>query len=705
MKKISVIIPIYNTEEFLPECLESVLNQTYKNLELILINDFSTDQSNSVLKEFYNNDNRIKIYTFIERKGVGAARNFGMRQATGEYLYFLDSDDYLEKSTLQQLLESIDGHSIIAGKRIVIRRKEDICFPENNIQQIESRNSLEHFRDTSVIHHLISTDFIKSNHLSFSEDVDCYSELLLIIPILNLLDDIPFLSNCLYYKRLRNDPISNPSIMQLGTEKRLVDLLKSFDAYRDIYKGNEKIEEYLDIQFLNFYLRNVVMLFSEKNNIQAYFDRLSSSVRKVLPHMLKNINIVVRHELKLLAKGKQAKYTKLMSLHHFARNFKHAIKGRTKMYNQLYRSLFLRLPMKEKTIVFESFLGKNYSDSPKYIYEYMKSENLDFKYIWIFNQKGRNIPGNPKQIKRFSLAYYYYLATSKYWVSNSRMPLHLKKRPGNIYLQTWHGTPLKKLVFDMNDIYSANPNYKKDFYEQSRRWDYLLSPNQYSSEVFRSAFKYEKTMLEYGYPRNDILYHSDREINANRIKQKLNIPLDKKVILYAPTWRDDEFYEPGKYKFSLRLNLQKMKEQLGDEYVVLMRMHYFISDNIETEGLGDFAYNLSKYDDIAELYLISDILITDYSSVFFDFASLKRPILFYTYDLEKYRDKLRGFYINIETDVPGPLIKTTEEIIDSIINIEIVKDKYKDRYEAFYQKFCEWENGEAAAKVVEKVFS
>lgn len=147
-----------------------------------------------------------------------------------------------------------------------------------------------------------------------------------------------------------------------------------------------------------------------------------------------------------------------------------------------------------------------------------------------------------------------------------------------------------------------------------------------------------------------------------------------------------------------------MKEKLGDDYVIALRMHYFIADEINTDGLEDFAFNLSKYDEIAELYLISDILITDYSSVFFDYANLKRPILFFAYDLEKYRDKLRGFYINIEEDVPGPVVKTSDDVINKILNIDVVKQQYEAKYDDFYEKFCSWHDGNSTDKVVKKVF-
>lgn len=147
-----------------------------------------------------------------------------------------------------------------------------------------------------------------------------------------------------------------------------------------------------------------------------------------------------------------------------------------------------------------------------------------------------------------------------------------------------------------------------------------------------------------------------------------------------------------------------MRKELGQEYMVLLRTHYFIADSIDVTGMEDFVVNVSKYSDIADLYLISDICITDYSSVFFDYANLRRPILFFTYDLEKYRDVLRGFYISIEDDVPGPLLFTNEEIVDAVKNIDKIEEQYKDKYDQFYEKFCSFDDGHAAERIVERVF-
>ncbi|MBD8070560.1 bifunctional glycosyltransferase family 2 protein/CDP-glycerol:glycerophosphate glycerophosphotransferase [Bacillus sp. PS06] len=705
MKKISVIIPVYNTTEFINDCLESVFLQTYRHLEIIIVNDGSNEALKQQLTELSSKDQRVQCYHLDSKNGVGFARNYGMKKATGDYLLFLDSDDYLALDAIELLVNSIGEAPIIAGRTkkfsVPIDNK---TLPLKEDVVIKERGSIKTFKDMSIVNKLISVDFITTNYIRFNEDTNCYTDVSFIVSIIDKLERISMLKARTYFKRRRNDPIINPSLDQASREEKVIEFLTVFQTVKNKQYESECVQTYLDYIYLNFFRREIIMLLEDEKKVTEYAVQLSNTAKQLSQNAFNNLNPVVKRELSLLRNEKINTFANTIKFHHFLRKIKYALGGRTKLFLQLYRSFFMRLPIKEKTIVFESFLGKNYSDSPKYIYEYMLQHNKDYTFVWIFNDPTKKIPGPAKKVKRFSLTYYYYLATSKYWVSNSRLPRSLNKRKDNIYLQTWHGTPLKKLVFDMNDVHSANPNYKKHFYDQSRRWDYLISPNQYSSDIFRRAFLFDKEMLEFGYPRNDILYADNKQEIAQSIKQKLQLPKDKKIVLYAPTWRDDEFYEPGKYKFKLELDLQKMREELGSEYIILLRMHYFIADHIETTGLDGFVYNLSKYDDIAELYLISDILITDYSSVFFDYANLKRPILFFTYDLEKYRDTLRGFYIDVEKEVPGPLLKTSDEVISSIKHINQIEADYKEKYGQFYEKFCAWDNGKASEQVVNRVF-
>ena len=275
-----------------------------------------------------------------------------------------------------------------------------------------------------------------------------------------------------------------------------------------------------------------------------------------------------------------------------------------------------------------------------------------------------------------------------------------------VFVETWHGTPLKKLAFDLEDIHSADQNHKIMFYKDSRAWDYLISDNIFSSEIFKRAFDLTRDkIIEVGYPRNDILYSKNNVEDINIIKQKLKLPEHKKVALYAPTWRDNIFYEPGKYKFELALNLDSLQEECGDEWVILLRTHYHIADRIDTTKYNGFVYNVSTYDDISELYLVSDVCITDYSSVFFDYANLQRPILYYVYDYELYKNELRGMYLDMERDLPGPLLKTSNEVIGALKNLQKIEEEYEERYNQFYQRYCSIDDGSAAKRVVELVFS
>lgn len=368
-----------------------------------------------------------------------------------------------------------------------------------------------------------------------------------------------------------------------------------------------------------------------------------------------------------------------------------------------------KLPAKKNLIMFESFLGKQYSCNPRAIYEYLQKHHPEFKMYWSVDRrhtkvfKDKDIP----YIRRFSVKWLFSMASARYWVTNSRMPLWIPKPKHTIYLQTWHGTPLKRLAVDMDEVHmpgTTTKKYKRNFIKESSNWDYLISPNRYSTEIFRRAFQFDRRMIESGYPRNDYLYVSNNEKTINTLKTKYGLPLDKKIILYAPTWRDNQFYGKGRYKFDLALDLQHMREILGNDYIVILRMHYLVAENFDLTPYEGFAYDFSTHEDIRDLYLISDILVTDYSSVFFDFANLKRPMIFYVYDIDTYRDKLRGFYFDFENKAPGPLVKTTEEVIQTIQALEKTDKPLSESFDAFYDKFCYLESGQSTKRVVDEVF-
>ena len=361
--------------------------------------------------------------------------------------------------------------------------------------------------------------------------------------------------------------------------------------------------------------------------------------------------------------------------------------------------------VKKNRIVFDSSLGKSYAGNPKHIYEYLMANGYDLIWdcIWFYENERYNIPGMSRQVRYGRLRYIYYMATAKVWVFDSRQPEFLVRRKGTYYIQTWHGTPLKRLALDMEDVFMAGEtdidSYKEHFAKNVHTWDFLISQNPFSTATFRRAFDFHKEMLEIGYPRNDILFRENTEEDTQRYRRKLGLPLDKKIILYAPTWRDDEFSEDDRYEFRPQISFEKLQKELGDEYVMIVKYHYLIMDAVDWSPYVGFIYHFDQSRDIAELFLVSDILVTDYSSVMFDFSIMRRPMFFFAYDFYKYKNELRGFYFSYSKEMPGPISTTTEELIADIHNYD--SQEYEERYQKFVEKYNTIDDGKASSRVLD----
>lgn len=368
----------------------------------------------------------------------------------------------------------------------------------------------------------------------------------------------------------------------------------------------------------------------------------------------------------------------------------------------------------EKTVLFETFMGRQYGCNPKAIYEKMLSDSRfeGFNFIWAFKEpekaKEHAALDGAKIVKHRSKEYFKCIAGARAVITNSEMDYRIEPKKGQTFFQTWHGTPLKKLRCDIN-IENGNANNTLEEIKLRNnmdviRYDYFLSPSEFASEKFRSAFnmkalKRENIVFEAGYPRNDLLlnYSSGDVIE---IKRKLEIPENKKVILYAPTFRDNRYESAEGYVYDLNLDFERLQAEFGDDHVVIFRAHYFVANQFDFEKYEGFVINASHLDDITELYIVSDMLITDYSSVFFDYANLKRKIVFYMYDLEQYQNDIRGFYISLD-ELPGRIVTTEDELIEEIKRAEF---EYDDTYAKFNNKYNYLDDGHASDRVIEKIF-
>ena len=382
-----------------------------------------------------------------------------------------------------------------------------------------------------------------------------------------------------------------------------------------------------------------------------------------------------------------------------------------------FRKNYFNNEIDDKLVLFESFMGRKYACSPKAIYEYMLSDERfkDYKFVWAFkkpdDKKNNFFDERTTLIKYNRDKYFEVISKAKYWITNSRIPETIIKKDEQIYVQCWHGTPLKRLGYDIKvkgkNAESSNRRVRKQYRKDASRYTYMISPSSFCSEKFISAFNLkglgkENIIIEKGYPRNDFLFNYKKE-DIKRIKEKLNIPKNKKIILYAPTWRENQHELNKGYTYNLAIDFDNLKKQIGDEYVVLFRPHYFVANSFDFEKYKGFIFNVANHEDINELYIIADLLITDYSSVFFDYANLGRPMIFYMYDLEEYKNELRDFYIDLK-ELPGPITQNEKDLIKEIKNCEKNKEKYATKYKKFNKKFNYLDDGKSTSRVVDTIF-
>jgi CDP-glycerol glycerophosphotransferase len=371
-----------------------------------------------------------------------------------------------------------------------------------------------------------------------------------------------------------------------------------------------------------------------------------------------------------------------------------------------YYPLMLRTPVRD-SVLFISWKGKQCADNPLGIAEELRRRGDDREHLWAVTDWSVPVPVGGTAVLRGTQEYYEALARSRYLVSNDDMQAPFRKRDSQVYLQTWHGTPLKRIGFDIsNPQFISGTAYFDHLARDVAQWDLLLSPNPFSTPIMRRAFRYEGEICEYGYPRNDLLRRADTPELAARVRDRLGLPAGKRVVLYAPTWRDNQVYANGRrYRFDMRLDLERAWRELGRDHVFLIRGHHHMADDVPAGMRTGFALNVTAYPDITELFLVADVLVTDYSSAMFDYAVTGRPMLFFTYDLAEYRDSLRGFYFDFEAEAPGPLLATSAGLIEALRDVDSVAVSYRDAYRRFAARFSSLDDGKAAARVCDRLFT
>jgi len=358
--------------------------------------------------------------------------------------------------------------------------------------------------------------------------------------------------------------------------------------------------------------------------------------------------------------------------------------------------------MRERPIaLFESWRGR-YADSPRAISERLGERHPEIRQIWVANE-GTSLPAGVDRVVRHTPTYFARLATCDLLVANDIVSKHLVKGPRVHYLQTWHGTPLKVIGHDeqMPAYDNAKVLARQD--RDVRKWDALLSSGPECTAMFRSAFQFDGQVLEVGYPRNDVLRSAEAPAIRERVRRDLGLEESATAVLYAPTWRDDVQRPDGTFGDPGGLDVDAFTTATGDDTVVLMRMHSVVSTRRGRDASGR-VLDVSDHPEIAELYLAADVLVSDYSSAIYDFAVTGKPVVLFAYDLEHYRDGIRGMYLDYEDWAPGPIVTTVDELADTVTAVTLPggMDPWKGRYEQFVQRFCPDEDGGATDRVIDR---
>lgn len=363
---------------------------------------------------------------------------------------------------------------------------------------------------------------------------------------------------------------------------------------------------------------------------------------------------------------------------------------------------WLKEPLLDKTVVWSSYWGKGnkLESNPGALYQYFKDVHPEYNNVIVLSDvisDYNDIFPGAKVVSFNTKEYWYYLAKSKYFVNDVNFEESARvKRPGQVEIQTMHGTPLKKMGFDVLSDWS-DKTYN-NYLRKNKNWDYLVVPSDYVAEISMKAYGVQPKLLKTGYPRNDLLLAAKDNINLFSLRQKLNIPTDKKIILYAPTWRTK-----GQTDINSYIDVQSLYDNMPDDMVILIRSHTY-EKWVGLKGkFQDKIQYASQDTSIEDLYLASDAVITDYSSVMFDYALLDKPMMFFAFDYNKYVQE-RGLNIDLKSIAPGPFIEQQNELEKWLNKFELIDNEYATRISKFKRKFSQFDIGDASKKIVKDIW-
>ncbi|HYN97886.1 MAG TPA: bifunctional glycosyltransferase family 2 protein/CDP-glycerol:glycerophosphate glycerophosphotransferase, partial [Pilimelia sp.] len=698
--------------------------QGFEDLELIAVDDCSPDGSGAILAEYAARDPRVRVLSLPANVGLGRARNAGLDAATGEYVWFVDSDDWLSDRCMhavaRRLAEVKPDVLIVDQQRVYwdgrVRRSH---LAPAFAGAPEVFTALENRRVLRVLHvawnKIVRREFLLGTGVRFQpgwyEDVSFTYPLLVAAGRISVLDRV-----CVNYRQRRIGAITRT------VGERHFEL---FDHWERVFALLDEWGPAVDALRPAVFARMVwhyLIVLGNGNRVpraarRRFFERAAEGYARHLPpggYRMPGGAEGLKHRLlarrawrtfSALRVGVRVRKRVVPPARRAAGRVKRAgwaalRQGRLLVGRGYYAVARRVLPVDPGLAVYAAYWYQGYACNPAAVYERAGELAPGVRGVWAVRRRRRgSVPAGVPYVVAGGLRYFHALARARFLVNNVNFPGYVVKRRGTVHLQTHHGTPLKVMGLEEGHYPAGQGADYAERLRRSDRWDFSVSANPLSTEAFLRQYPCAYEVLEYGYPRNDRLVTADAGAVA-AARSAVGAQPGDLVALYVPTHRR---HHPG---YQPPFDAEDVAEALGPRGRLLVRAHYLEDGRPGPPGgrppAGGRVVDVTGHARVAELYLAADLLITDYSSAMFDYALLDRPIVIYAPDWAAYR-AVRGVTFDVLAQPPGAVARTLDELIALLRGGEFAADAAGAARAEFRRRFCPWDDGRAAERVVRRV--
>ncbi|PPS91280.1 bifunctional glycosyltransferase/CDP-glycerol:glycerophosphate glycerophosphotransferase [Streptomyces sp. MH60] len=716
MPRFSIVVPVFKVQGYLRECLDSVLEQSYRDIEVIAVDDCSPDSCGAIIDEYAARDARVKAVHLPENVGLGRARNAGLRQARGDYVLFLDSDDSYTPGLLEALaarLDAVGDLDILVfdhvrtywwGKGGRSQAADLIERAGTDVFRLEERPEYVHLFLVAW-NKAFRREFFVGQGFQYApglyEDAPVTHMAMVTAERIGCLNRVG-----IEYRQRRQGAITKTP------GRKHFDI---FTQYEGLFAFLAERPELAWAAPMLFERAVFHMLFTLKRpervraaDRREFFDRTADFYARHVPAGFTlpggPTGVYMRAVAKRLYRAYQAAQLAARAKRVGPNK---VVRAKNKAGKRAYAGLYTlqrRRTPDPGLAVYTSYWDRLPSCNPLAVFEKARELAPQVHGVWVVRKElaGR-VPDGIDHVVRDSRRYWEVMARARYFVNNVDFPDHVVKRPGQLHLQTHHGTPLKRMGLDQRAYPAAARGTDFDrLLEHVDRWDLSVSSNQYSTKQWERAYPGSYASLDTGYPRNDRYYGADAE-DVAAVRARLGIAPGRTALLYAPTHRE------YRTDWTPSFDLARVAKVLGDDFVLMVRTHHFDDLTPELRGLAEqgAVLDVSRHPCVEDLCLAADALVSDYSSLTFDYANLDRPIVIYADDWEIY-SQVRGVTFDLLSgrpgDTPGAVATTEDELIDTFRSGRWRGSEAAALRAAFRARFCQYDDGHAAERVVRRFF-